>query len=466
MSKNTLGINVLNIIINHQLRNCLFCELLHKCSITKNLSRYLIFNDEHSVSYILKLLFRCSKVKNLELGNICNSLEDLEKLKIHFEVIKRGISKIIKINHNLYRNDYLKVLSKLLSITVPLSEFSVSELLRTRYTICRALIGLDKLSIILTFSSLKLLELALVLLDKDVEDVYITLNGLYVVRKGDLYRVVNVNHEELIKQLIKLANLSGYRLGPDNPSIKFSLNVGSLRTRVSIDRWPITDGYSVHIRKHKRIFTMTDLIGNGMLGLDQASLIIAQVLSRSNLIIIGQPGSGKTTLLNAIDLTIPYSWRRIYIDETDESVNIPKTLQVKIKSTDKLIEVLKTLHRGWGILIIGELREKNHFEAYNHSVLSGLQVLGTSHADSPENLIERFKLFNLNIHGLEKLVIVRTVRYGVMRKVIDIKYSQNVNDDLILKIKDVLKKLLKSTTHPLKFSEKFQKELIKIGVPI
>ncbi|OYT27250.1 MAG: hypothetical protein B6V02_00305 [Thermoprotei archaeon ex4572_64] len=395
-----------------------------------------------------------------------NLLENLEKLKLHFKVVKRDVSKIIRINHNLYRNDYLKVLSKLLSITVPSSEFSISELLQTRYTICKALTGLDKLSIILTFSSLKLLELALVLLDKDVEDVYITLNGLYIVKKGDLYKVVDVNHEELIKQLVKLANLSGYRLGPDNPSIKFSLNVGSLRTRVSIDRWPVTDGYSVHIRKHKRIFTMTDLIGNGMLSLDQASLIIAQVLSRSNLIIIGEPGSGKTTLLNAIDLTIPYSWRRIYIDETDESISIPKTLQVKIRSTDKLIEVLKTLHRGWGILIIGELREKNHFEAYNHSVLSGLQVLGTSHADSPENLAERFRLFNLNIHGLEKLVIVRTARYEVVRKVIDVKYSRSVSEDLMLKIKNILKKLLRSNMHPLKFSERFQKELIKMGVPV
>ena len=139
---------------------------------------------------------------------------------------------------------------------------------------------------------------------------------------------------------------------------------------------------------------------------------------------MGPPSSGKTTLLNALDMTLPLNLRRIYIDETDESLELPAP-SVKVRAIiGKTEEVLKSLHRGYGVLIIGELREREHFEALIHGVNAGLQVLGTTHADSVEALMGRLRVFSLSdVVNYNRFIMVIMRKVDAVRRVKEIIYT-------------------------------------------
>ncbi|WP_444823199.1 ATPase, T2SS/T4P/T4SS family [Vulcanisaeta sp. JCM 14467] len=190
----------------------------------------------------------------------------------------------------------------------------------------------------------------------------------------------------------------------------------------------MVEGLSVHVRLHKRPFTINELINLGSISIEEASRLIIALRDGFSILIMGPPSSGKTTLLNALDMALPLNLRRIYIDETDESLELPAP-SVKVKSIiGKTEEVLKSLHRGYGVLIIGELRERDHFEALIHGINAGLQVLGTTHADSDEALMNRLRAFSLSeLINLRRFVLVTMEKISSTRRVRSIIYPQKFN---------------------------------------
>lgn len=217
---------------------------------------------------------------------------------------------------------------------------------------------------LIILASLGLGDLAPIILDQNVEDIFITQDSIYVNHsERGMCKVMNANPQLVAGQFLKIANISGIRVSVDNPSGKFSIAISGKKLRISVDRWPLVEGLSVHVRLHKKPFTINDLINIGSISIKEASRLIAALRDGFSMLIMGPPSSGKTTLLNALDMALPLNLRRIYIDETDESLELP-TPSVKVKSIiGKTEEVLKSLHRGYGVLIIGELRERDHFEA-------------------------------------------------------------------------------------------------------
>jgi flagellar protein FlaI len=129
-------------------------------------------------------------------------------------------------------------------------------------------------------------------------------------------------------------------------------------------------------------------------------------------------------------MAIPLQLRRIYVDEVDESLELPAP-SVKVKSLmGKVEEVLKSLHRGYGILIIGELREREHFEAFVHGANAGLQVLATTHANDIQSLLDRLRVFHLNdVIDLGKYVLITMEKMSSARRVKSIIYPQGFNPD-------------------------------------
>ncbi|WP_460173380.1 ATPase, T2SS/T4P/T4SS family [Vulcanisaeta sp. JCM 14467] len=326
-------------------------------------------------------------------------------------------------------NDYLKYVTELTSRVVPNGEYSLSSLLSSRERFLSLFIEDPMLRSSLILASLGLGDLALIILSQDVEDIFITQDSIYInhARYG-ICRVIGVDTQGIAGQFLRLANISGIRISVDSPSGKFSITIGGKKLRISVDRWPLVEGLSVHVRLHKRPFTINELINLGSISIEEASRLIIALRDGFSILIMGPPSSGKTTLLNALDMALPLNLRRIYIDETDESLELPAP-SVKVKSIiGKTEEVLKSLHRGYGVLIIGELRERDHFEALIHGINAGLQVLGTTHADSDEALMNRLRAFSLSeLINLRRFVLVTMEKISSTRRVRSIIYPQKFN---------------------------------------
>jgi flagellar protein FlaI len=344
-------------------------------------------------------------------------------------------------------NEYVNYLVQIVRNVVPNSDYSLSSLISVRDQFLSLFIDDKKYRLATLLASLNLGGLTPLLLDKDIEDIYITQDSVYVnhIKYGTCV-VLNINSQVIARQLLRLANISGVRVSTDNPSGKFAIDIAGRRLRITVDRWPLVEGIAVHIRLHKRPFTISNLISTNALNITDASKLILSLRNEYNVLIIGPPSSGKTTLLNALDMAIPLNLRRIYIDEADESLELP-TPSVKVRSIiGKAEEVLKSLHRGYGILIIGELREKEHFEALVHGVNAGLQVLATTHADSIQSLINRLRIFSLdNIIDLSKYIIIIMERANTERRVKTIVYPQDLmfNQDQLNIISNIIIKLRK-----------------------
>ena len=461
------------LIIAHQVLNCTKCPLIGKCSFTRGLSSMAI---EGRVDVdVVEMLSECglanlkaivsairrfgdnkefiSKLLNLLVKEGIRSRLRVELFKEGSIIVMDGFSLVLdnarslnsQFNFSLpnimvrdgecvielrrVNNDYLRYVIELTSRVVPNGEYSLSSLLSSRERFLSLFIEDPMLRSSLILASLGLGDLALIILDRDVEDIFITQDSIYINHsRYGVCRVVNADAPSIARQFLKIANISGTRVSVDNPSGKFSLTVGNKKLRVSVDRWPLVEGLSVHVRLHKRPFTINELINLGSISIGEASKLVIALRNGFSILIMGPPSSGKTTLLNALDMALPLNLRRIYIDETDESLELPAP-SVKVKSIiGKTEEVLKSLHRGYGVLIIGELRERNHFEALIHGINAGLQVLGTTHADSDEALMNRLRAFSLSeLIDLRKFVLVIMEKMSSTRRVKSIIYPQKFN---------------------------------------
>jgi type IV secretory pathway ATPase VirB11/archaellum biosynthesis ATPase len=154
-------------------------------------------------------------------------------------------------------------------------------------------------------------------------------------------------------------------------------------------------------------FTIMDLVLNGTLGLKAAATLVLAVGSRFNITITGGPGTGKTTLLNALDMSTPSMWRKIYIEDAIESRVLTNHRQVRIRvdpvdeiSTrfDKTSEIVKSLHRSPDYLVLGEIQTAEHSRALFQAIAAGLRVMQTCHSDSAASLVARWT----SGHGIEK----------------------------------------------------------------
>jgi len=468
-SKGIPSAGIARLVIAHQVINCIKCPVLSRCGFTKSLSimameGYLdpdaiefmnscasvsvrdllnIMNKQDSKDFVNKLLsisITRRKINNalriwaykegsaISIGDLSIVVDNTAlpnnevNLALSFDVNVDGNNCSVTLNK--IKNEYLNHLTNLVSKVVPNNDYSLSSLLESRNKFLGMFLKDENLRSAIILAGFGLGDLTPLILNQDIEDIFITQDSVYINHSEyGICKVINTNPQLIAKQLLKLANISGIRISTDNPSGKFSININGKRLRITIDRWPLVEGVSVHIRLHKKPFTVSDLVRIGTIDPIDASKLILALRSGYNILIMGPPSSGKTTLLNALDMTLPLNLRRIYIDETDESLELPAP-SVKVRAIiGKTEEVLKSLHRGYGVLIIGELREREHFEALIHGVNAGLQVLGTTHADSVEALMGRLRVFSLSdVVNYNRFIMVIMRKVDAVRRVKEIIY--------------------------------------------
>ena len=229
-------------------------------------------------------------------------------------------------------------------------------------------------------------------------------------RQGRCDTLVFLSQRELRALETHIEMFCGESPSMERPTIKGELQIDGLKLRVGMDVPPLAiGGESVHIRKvGARPFTLPQLILQGTLGLEEAAFLGACLVGSINITIVGPSGSGKTSLLNALDVAAPPEYRRIYIEDAVESLDLAtygfhqsKLRVPPIESeldggTRKSLEVLKSLHKTPDLLILGEIQSEGHSKALFQALSSGIRGLQTYHASGPEQAVRRWT----QLHGI------------------------------------------------------------------
>ncbi|MEM2143112.1 MAG: ATPase, T2SS/T4P/T4SS family [Candidatus Thorarchaeota archaeon] len=243
------------------------------------------------------------------------------------------------------------------------------------------------------------------LLDENVEEVYIDgpMEPVYFdhSRLGRCLASCHVGPHDARRIVTLLRSESNLHADITNPSLKTDLSVCGTSYRFSVALPPLSPrGMVMEIRRPRsRAYDILDLIRNGTMTLDVAALLVLAYCSKLNITITGGPGSGKTTLLNALDMTAPTYWRRIYIEDSIESRLHHGGHQVSFRvdpvdesggRLDKTSEIIKTLHRSPDYVILGEIQTADHSRALFQAISAGLGCIQTCHGHSAAGLITRW----------------------------------------------------------------------------
>ncbi|RLE66384.1 MAG: hypothetical protein DRJ38_01680 [Thermoprotei archaeon] len=265
-----------------------------------------------------------------------------------------------------------------------------------------------KLAYLSFFSSLKMTRIMPFLLDDKVQEFYQDAPSTKIYLDHEKYgRCVSniaLSSRELDAFLSHVKIDTGSYISFSSPSLKTDYRTTLFRVRVSIDSPPLTvNGIAIDVRKYgKKPLTLVDIVNKKTLTADAAAFLLTATIFRSNILICGEPGSGKTTLLNALDMLLPRTLRKVYIEDVVESVDQlsegKHQLRLKVGTLEeihenlsgKVLEIIKMLHRKPDYLILGELQNEEHVKAAFHAMNAGLRCIQTTHAYSLEQLIYRY----------------------------------------------------------------------------
>ncbi|MHA2378007.1 MAG: ATPase, T2SS/T4P/T4SS family [Candidatus Thorarchaeota archaeon] len=255
-----------------------------------------------------------------------------------------------------------------------------------------------------------------ILLDDGVEEVYVDRPGVPVYfdhqQFGRCRSNLVLEQYDVARLVTLVRGESNLHLDRRNPSLKGNLRLFDTDLRLAISMPPLSpDGVHLEIRRTRESpFSIVDLVLNGTLSLKAAAILMLAVGSRFNITITGGPGTGKTTLLNALDMSTPSMWRKVYIEDAIESRVLNNHHQVRIrvdpvdeisKRFDKTSEIVKSLHRSPDYLILGEIQTAEHSRALFQAIAAGLKVMQTCHSDSAASLVSRWT----SGYGIEKTSI-------------------------------------------------------------
>ncbi|MBP9853930.1 MAG: CpaF family protein [Candidatus Omnitrophica bacterium] len=226
------------------------------------------------------------------------------------------------------------------------------------------------------------------------DTVYIQRHGKIV--KADAKFESNAELAHTVQKILQTSE-SNKRCDESSPYVDFSLRDGS---RVNVILPPCsTMGPILTIRKFKEDITTVDhLLKINELNKDMATLLIAAMESKFNVIFCGATGSGKTTCMNCFSTYIPEHERIITIEDTPE-LNLRQDHVVSLQSKPPNIEgkgeitmadlFINSLRMRPDRIIIGEIRGREMLDLIQ-SISSGHSgSLAIVHAESPEDCFSR-----------------------------------------------------------------------------
>lgn len=244
--------------------------------------------------------------------------------------------------------------------------------------------------------------------DKTISEIMI--NGpkqVYLQRSGriSLSDIKFDNNAQLVHTIQKILAASGSnkRVDESSPYVDFMLKDGS---RINVILPPCSlIGPVMTVRKfNDAIGTVDDLLNLKMIDKNIATLLIAAMKAKFNVIFCGSTGSGKTTMLNVFSRHIPSEERIITIEDTPELrllqdhvvtlVSKPSNIEGRGEITMRELFV-NSLRMRPDRIIIGEVRGEEMFDLIQ-SISSGHSgSLAIVHAETPEDCFNRMVMMML-----------------------------------------------------------------------
>ncbi|MFC7097703.1 type II/IV secretion system ATPase subunit [Halobaculum marinum] len=210
------------------------------------------------------------------------------------------------------------------------------------------------------------------------------------------------SESEFVNVVTQLAALDGTELTATNPSAKVNVDLDgvpdTIRCAVAL---PVisTDGPHLSVRKQSADpLTPVDLVNSGTLPTELVTLLWLLYEHSGVVLFSGPTGAGKTTLLNAHTPFIPFDDRPVSIDEGSREVHLPHETGISLTTRDHEHEfkrvtmadlMTETNYLNPDVEVIAEVNTPASFATFGESLNTGHGVLGTTHAEDVDTLVNR-----------------------------------------------------------------------------
>ncbi len=240
------------------------------------------------------------------------------------------------------------------------------------------------------------------LADPTISDILVnTCKHVYVERLGRLERVAVRfdSNEHLMKVIDKIVSRVGRRVDESSPMVDARLPDGS---RVNAIIPPLAiDGPLLSIRRFAAVpLKMENLVANGSLPQELATLLGGMVRAKLNILISGGTGTGKTTLLNVLSGFIPDNERIVTIEDAAE-LQLQQPHVVRLETRPPNIEgkgeitqralVRNSLRMRPDRIIVGEVRGAEALDMLQAMNTGHEGSMATLHANTPRDALSRLE---------------------------------------------------------------------------
>jgi type IV secretory pathway ATPase VirB11/archaellum biosynthesis ATPase len=205
-----------------------------------------------------------------------------------------------------------------------------------------------------------------------------------------------------VNVVTQLAASDGTELSASVPSAKVNLSPPgveeTIRCAVAL---PVIseDGPHVSIRKQAvDPLTPVDLVRSGSVSTELVTLLWLAYEHHRVVLFSGPTGVGKTTLMNAHMPFVPYDDRPISIDEGSREVHLPHETGVSLTTRDHESEhkrvtmadlMTEANYLNPDVEVIAEINTPASFATFAETLNTGHGVIGTTHAEDVETLVNR-----------------------------------------------------------------------------
>ncbi|MEF8905708.1 MAG: type II/IV secretion system ATPase subunit, partial [Haloarculaceae archaeon] len=270
-------------------------------------------------------------------------------------------------------------------------------------------------------------QLTVPIRDPNLEDVEANRVGerVKVIPRADIYdgRVpTNLAFEDeaaFTNVVTQLAAGDGVELNASTPSAKVNLDPPGVdeTVRCAVALPTISEGGPhISIRKQSPdALTAVDLVERGAISTELVALLWMLYEHRGVVLFSGPTGVGKTTLMNAHMPFVPHAARPVSIDEGSREVNLPHETGVSLttrehESEHKRVSMADLMteanYLNPDLEVIAEVNTAASFETFGESLNTGHGVVGTTHAESVEKLVNRVVERGLPAYLLREIDLV------------------------------------------------------------
>ncbi|MFC7131820.1 MULTISPECIES: type II/IV secretion system ATPase subunit [Salinibaculum] len=208
--------------------------------------------------------------------------------------------------------------------------------------------------------------------------------------------------QPFVNVVTQLAAADGTELNASTPSAKVNLSPDGLdeTIRCAVALPTVSeDGPHISIRKQREdVLTPTDLVRGNSLPTELVALLWLAYEHHGVVLFSGPTGVGKTTLMNAHMPFVPFRDRPISIDEGSREVRLPHETGVSLTTRDhesdhKRVTMADLMtecnYLNPDVEVIAEVNTTESFETFAESLNTGHGLIGTTHAEDVETLVNR-----------------------------------------------------------------------------